>query len=76
MGYRRFVLYNIVGGIGWVASMTLCGYWLGQISWIREHFEMVVVAIVLLSVLPIGIGIVKHWLAGKKEGEAEEVLTR
>jgi membrane-associated protein len=76
MGYRRFVIYNIVGGIGWVASMTLSGYFLGQITWIREHFEMVVVAIVLLSVLPIGIGIVKHWLAGKKSDEAEEALTR
>ena len=43
--------------------MTLAGYWLGQITWIREHFEMVVIGIVILSVLPIAAGVLKHWLA-------------
>jgi membrane-associated protein len=63
MSYRQFVLFNVVGGIGWVTSMTLAGYWLGQITWIREHFEMVVIGIVILSVLPIAAGVLKHWLA-------------
>jgi membrane-associated protein len=66
MSYTRFVLYNILGGIGWVTSMTLAGYWLGQIAWIRDHFEMVVLGIVFLSVLPVIIAGFKHWLAGEK----------
>jgi membrane-associated protein len=71
MSYQRFVLYNVLGGIGWVTSMLLCGYWLGRITWISENFEIVVVAIVLISVLPITIGMFKHWLQGRKTAETE-----
>ncbi len=73
MNYARFVIYNAVGGVGWITSMTLCGYWLGQVAWIRDHFEMVVVAIVLLSLLPIFGAVLKRWLAGRKVSPAEEV---
>jgi membrane-associated protein len=52
MEYRRFVAYNVFGGIGWVASLTLMGWGLGQVAWIRRHVDLVVVAIVILSVLP------------------------
>src|SRR6185295_818982 len=45
MGYRRFALYNIVGGVGWVISMTLAGYWLGRIPMIQNNFEKVVIGI-------------------------------
>lgn len=62
MGYAKFAIYNIIGGIGWITSMTLCGYWLGRIPWIRDHFEMVVIAIVLISVMPIAAGFTKRWL--------------
>ncbi len=64
MSYLRFVVYNIIGGIGWVTSMTLCGYFLGQIPWISQNFEIVVIGIVLISVLPIAIGMFRHWRAG------------
>lgn len=66
MGYARFVVYNIVGGVGWITSMTLCGYWLGRLPWIRDHFELVVVMIVLVSVLPIAAGFVRRWLAVRR----------
>jgi membrane-associated protein len=66
MNYARFVIYNIAGGIGWVTSMTLCGYWLGQIPWIRDHFELVVVTIVLVSVLPIAVSVARRWLATRR----------
>lgn len=69
MGYARFAVYNIAGGIGWVASMLLCGYWLGRIPWIRDHFEVVVVSIVLVSVIPIGTGVLRHWLAVRRARE-------
>jgi membrane-associated protein len=74
MGYARFVVYNLVGGVGWITSMTLCGYWLGQIIWIREHFEIVVLAIIFISVLPVVGGMAKHWLSpAKPEGGTEPV---
>ena len=53
MRYSRFLSFNVFGGIGWVASMTLAGYFLGGVPLIRRNFEKVVLAIVLVSVLPI-----------------------
>ena len=53
MPYGRFVAYNIFGGIGWVILMILSGYFLGQFPLVRRHFEKIVIGIVLVSVLPV-----------------------
>src|SRR3974390_2884819 len=53
MRYGRFLSFNIFGGIGWVTSMTLAGYFLGGVPLIRRNFEKVVLLIVLVSVLPV-----------------------
>lgn len=53
MPYRRFALFNVVGGIGWVFSMTMAGYFLGNVPMVRRHFEKVVILIVLISILPL-----------------------
>jgi membrane-associated protein len=54
MAYRRFLFYNIFGGIGWVASMTWAGYLLGRtIPNIHQHVHVVVAVVVVLSVIPI-----------------------
>lgn len=55
MSYPRFVGYNMFGGIFWVCSMTLAGFYLGSISWVHRNLEKVVLLIVIVSVLPIGI---------------------
>jgi membrane-associated protein len=52
MNYGRFLAYNVVGGITWVLSMTLAGYWFGNIPIVKKNFELVVIAIVVLSVMP------------------------
>ena len=53
MSYRRFALFNIFGGIGWVASMTLGGFFLGSLfPDLGKHVEKVIIVIVVLSVLP------------------------
>lgn len=59
MNYRQFALYNIAGGIGWVVSMTVAGYFLGQIPWVKANFEKVVLMIVFVSLLPVVIGAIK-----------------
>jgi membrane-associated protein len=71
MGYRRFALYNIAGGVAWVLSMSLAGYWLGQIPWIQRNFELVTVGIVIISVLPLAISAVRHWLLPDRKGLVE-----
>jgi membrane-associated protein len=54
MAYRRFVFYNVAGGLGWVISMTGAGYWLGRaIPNIGAYIHLVVGIVIVLSVLPI-----------------------
>jgi membrane-associated protein len=53
MDYPRFLSFNIFGGIGWVISMTMAGYFLGDNEIVRKHFEKVIIGIVFISVLPI-----------------------
>ncbi|MDQ1017367.1 DedA family protein [Streptomyces afghaniensis] len=53
MKYRTFLTYNVIGGITWGTGVTLAGYWLGQIEFIKTNVEAILVLIVLLSVVPI-----------------------
>jgi membrane-associated protein len=56
MEYRRFLIYNVAGGVGWVTSMTWAGYLLGQtIPNIGDHIHVVVAVVIVLSVIPIGV---------------------
>jgi membrane-associated protein len=52
MTYRTFVSYSIVGALLWVVSLTLAGYFLGSIPWVKNNFTFVIYGIVLFSVLP------------------------
>jgi membrane-associated protein len=52
MGYGRFLSFNVWGGLGWVLSMTLFGYFIGNYPPVRHNFEKVVLGIVFVSVLP------------------------
>ncbi len=53
MSYRQFGVYNIVGGCAWVLVCTFAGVLFGNFSWVKEHFSLVVIGIVVVSVLPI-----------------------
>jgi membrane-associated protein len=52
MTYRKFLSYNVVGGIFWIFSLTLAGYFFGNIPVVRNNFSLVIMAIVLISVIP------------------------
>jgi membrane-associated protein len=61
MRYRRFAVFNIAGGVGWVISMTLLGYFLGRsIPGIERNIEYVIVIIVFLSILPMLVKYLQH----------------
>jgi membrane-associated protein len=55
MGFRRFMIYSSIGGAVWASGVTVLGYYLGQIEFVRTNIEAMLLAIVLISVVPIGI---------------------
>jgi membrane-associated protein len=59
MGYRRFATFNVLGGVGWVASMLLLGFFLGQV-FNAKQIEKIVYLIIFISVLPLIIGAIRH----------------
>jgi membrane-associated protein len=68
MRYRDFALYNVIGGAAWVASMTLLGYFLGQMfPTLADHIEKVIILIVAISVLPLAI----HWWKERRKPKVE-----
>src|SRR5438874_6321541 len=52
MSYGKFLAYNVIGGTMWVVGCLQAGYWLGNIPVIRDHFEIAVIVIVAISLLP------------------------
>jgi membrane-associated protein len=67
MSYRRYTIYNVIGGLGWIWSMLLIGYFLGRyIPNVDQHIETVIILVILLSLLPGIIG----WLKSRKGGAA------
>jgi membrane-associated protein len=53
MGFRRFVAYSGIGGVVWAAGVTVLGYFLGQVAFVRDHIEAMLMVIVGISVIPI-----------------------
>ena len=52
MTYRTFIVYNIVGGVAWVVSFTLLGFFFGNLPVVKQNFTLVIGAIILISLLP------------------------
>ncbi len=53
MRYRDFTVYNVLGGLAWGIAVPLLGYFLGGIAFVRAHIEMIIIAVVVLSILPL-----------------------
>jgi len=67
MDYKKFLEYNMTGGLVWVFGFTLLGFFFGNISFVKENFSLVVIAIILLSVLPMVYEFVKAKLPKKQK---------
>mgnify|MGYP001331294537 CR=1 FL=1 len=66
MTYRtKFLPYDVAGGFLWIASMSLAGYFLGTHEWVKKHFEGVVIAIIIISVMPMVITYLRHRFSKK-----------
>jgi len=69
MSYGYFATYNVVGGITWVTTFSLLGYFFGNLEFVKKNFEFVIVAIILISVVPMFV----EWWKARREAKAEKI---
>ena len=60
MDLRTYALYSTIGGVLWATGVTLMGYYLGNIAFVKNHIELMLIGIVALSIIPIGIETFRH----------------
>jgi len=68
MTYGHFIAYNVVGGLLWVATFTFLGYFFGNLPFVKKNFELVIFAIIFLSLLP---PVIEYFKA-RKEKQTQE----
>ena len=71
MNYGKFLLYSVVGAVAWVAICLTAGYYLGSLPLFKRHFELVILAIVAISILPMAIEVLRarrHQKAAQARG--------
>ena len=66
MNYPKFLSFNFIGGFLWVSIFLFLGYFFGNIQFVKDHFELVVLLIILISILPMIFELVKHKLEDRK----------
>ena len=62
MSYARFTVFNLAGAISWVVSLTLAGYFFGNLPWVQQNLTAMIVGIVVVSMIPVVVG----WLQQRK----------
>jgi len=67
MGYRRFAIYNVLGGALWVTGLTMLGYWFGNVPIVKKNFTAVILAIIVISVMPAVIEVLRNWRGRSRE---------
>ena len=67
MSYGKFISFNAIGGIVWVLGVSSLGYFFGNIPVVKKNFEIVIIAIIFISVLPVAIEILKSKMKKSKE---------
>ena len=67
MNYNRFFLFDLLGGFLWIFSLTLAGYLLGEVEWIRKHIDLVCLGIIFVSILPMLFEVIKSKLKARNK---------
>ena len=70
--YRKFIFWNVAGGLTWGFVLPLAGYYLGTFAIIRDHVDLWVIVIIGLSLIPVAIEVIRERRALKKEKAARE----
>lgn len=67
MGRPRFIVYNVLGGVGWAALMITAGVWFGKVPLVAQHVELVALGLVALACIPTGAGLVRAHLLRRRQ---------
>jgi len=67
MSYWKFISYNFIGGIGWVALFVFGGYFFGNIPFIKRNFGLVIIAIIIISTIPAAVEFLRHRRAARHQ---------
>jgi membrane-associated protein len=59
MRYRNFLIYNVIGGTLWACGVTTLGYFLGQVAFVRSNIELILIGIVVVSVVPVAVELLR-----------------
>ncbi len=65
MHYRRFFIFNVIGGVVWIGSLTLAGYWFGNLPWVQANLTLVIFGIIGVSLSPMLIAWLRHRFTAK-----------
>jgi len=68
MSFKKFIVYTAIGGVIWAPGVTILGFFLGNVSFIREHIDLVLVLVVVVSLIPMGL----EYLHARKKVKAEQ----
>jgi membrane-associated protein len=68
MHYRTFLIFNVTGGVLWGCGVTILGYFLGQVAFVKSNIELILVGIVVVSLIPVVVEVIR----GRRRAGAEE----
>jgi len=66
MDFKKFALYNVIGGVAWITSLVTLGFILGENVWVKEHLEVIIIGLVLVTTAPV---LLKMFFGKKKPVE-------
>jgi len=69
MSYWKFISYNVIGGVGWVALFVFGGYFFGNIPFIKRNFGLVIIAIIIVSTIPAGVEFFRYRRAARRQSK-------
>jgi len=66
MNYPRFLFFNVMGGLLWVSICILCGYFFGNLPFVKDNFSIFILAIIIISLIPSAVELLRHWRASRR----------
>lgn len=66
MGYRRFTIFNVTGGVAWIAGFVFAGYFFGNIPAVEKNFTFVIMGIIIVSLIPAAVEFLRHRLRPRR----------